>query len=164
LSVSGALFTTGLAVVASVITAFVTARLQASAELRKWQQDIKLSYAQAASTDVELARQIATQFAIGFVKFIDTDDRKRFFIPANIRMTLGRDPACDIVISDSRASWKHSSLQSDNAAVYVEDFGTTNGTFVNDKRVDKKVRLADKDIIRIGDMRLQYWSLMKKPA
>ena len=161
MSVSGALLTTGLAVVASVITAFVTARLQASSELRKWKHEIKLSYAQAASTDVEQARQIATQFAVGFVKFLDTDERKRFFIPANIRITLGRGPSCDIVINDVQASWQHSAFRSDNDAVYLEDFGFTNGTFVNDNRVSREIKLADKDILRIGDTRLQYGSLIK---
>lgn len=164
MSVTEALLTTGLAVVASVITAFVTARLQAASELRKWTRDIRLSYAQAANADGEEARRIAAQFAIGFVKILDTEERERYFIPANIRITLGRMPGNDIIVNDQMLSSKHCAFASDDRAVYIEDLGSTNRTLVNDAPVAGRVMLADADIIRVGKTRLEYRSLGRKPT
>jgi pSer/pThr/pTyr-binding forkhead associated (FHA) protein len=159
MSVAGALLTTGLAVAASVVTAMVTARLQASAELRKWQREIRLSYVEAASIDVDKARRVATQFAVGFIKSLDTDERERYFIPANVRITVGRAPENDIAINDTLLSWRHCSFVSEKAVVYLEDLGSTNRTIVNDEPVNGRRILVDKDIICLGHTRFEYRSL-----
>lgn len=73
------------------------------------------------------------------------------------RTSLGRHPQNDIVIDDSAVSSHHSVVcQQDNEffpeykEFYVEDNDSTNGTFINDLRVQGKQRLHNNDIIRLA--------------
>lgn len=50
---------------------------------------------------------------------------------------IGRDPGCDIVIADPNVSKKHAKISVQGPSVFLEDLGSTNGTFVNGKRVQK---------------------------
>ena len=50
---------------------------------------------------------------------------------------IGRDPKADIVVDDSRVSWKHGVLRLDGDAWVLEDVGSTNGTFVGPQRIDR---------------------------
>jgi pSer/pThr/pTyr-binding forkhead associated (FHA) protein len=50
---------------------------------------------------------------------------------------VGRDPKSDIVVADSRVSWRHGVLRLDGAAWIFKDAGSTNGTFIGSQRVDR---------------------------
>ena len=62
---------------------------------------------------------------------------------------VGRDPASDIVISDSRVSWRHAVLRADGQAWIVEDSGSTNGTFLGTRRIGR-VEVAQSAVLRLG--------------
>ncbi|MYW49038.1 ABC transporter ATP-binding protein/permease [Streptomyces sp. SID161] len=49
--------------------------------------------------------------------------------------TLGRDPQGDIVFDDARVSWRHATVSFDGRSWVVEDHGSTNGTFVQGRRI-----------------------------
>ncbi|MFR9794957.1 FHA domain-containing protein [Streptomyces sp. MS06] len=49
--------------------------------------------------------------------------------------TLGRDPQGDIVFDDGRVSWRHATLGFNGRSWVIEDHGSTNGTFVQGRRV-----------------------------
>ncbi|MFI9240990.1 FHA domain-containing protein [Streptomyces sp. NPDC053086] len=49
--------------------------------------------------------------------------------------TLGRDPQGDIVFDDARVSWRHATVSFNGRSWVVEDHGSTNGTFVQGRRV-----------------------------
>jgi hypothetical protein len=51
------------------------------------------------------------------------------------RSLVGRDPSCDIVVSDGSVSRKHARLEQRGEAWYVVDQGSANGTFVNSLKV-----------------------------
>jgi pSer/pThr/pTyr-binding forkhead associated (FHA) protein len=64
---------------------------------------------------------------------------------------IGREGA-DIAFSDAKVSRKHAELGLYGPGAYVlRDLASTNGTFVNGRRVSDKVKLEDRDLIRIGD-------------
>lgn len=71
---------------------------------------------------------------------------------------VGRDADADLVINRNAVSRQHSRLfRNDRAAWAVEDMGSTNGTFVNEARVDR-TQLRDGDQIRFGDTIFKFLS------
>lgn len=63
--------------------------------------------------------------------------------------TLGRDPSCEFVVDDQSVSRKHARIFRQGDHFYIEDLGSTNGTWVNEyKIVDHRLRSGDR--IRIG--------------
>jgi pSer/pThr/pTyr-binding forkhead associated (FHA) protein len=68
---------------------------------------------------------------------------------------LGRGAFCQVRISDTQLSRRHAQFSYDNGRLYVEDLGSHNGTFVNDRRVEGKIELHDGDSITVGNSRLR---------
>ena len=64
-------------------------------------------------------------------------------------LSIGRLPDNDIVIDNDAVSGKHARIVSNGDEYYVEDLNSTNGTFVNNKRIRTR-KLKDEDIIVIG--------------
>ncbi len=69
--------------------------------------------------------------------------------------TIGRDVNSAIVLDDPFASSLHATLTFRGRAWYVEDMGSTNGTFVNGMPVDRLAPLGFGDEIQIGEIRLR---------
>jgi len=63
--------------------------------------------------------------------------------------TVGRHPESDIFLNDVTVSRHHCRFKISNATITVEDSGSTNGTYVNDARVDE-VGLKAGDEVMIG--------------
>jgi FOG: FHA domain len=59
---------------------------------------------------------------------------------------------------DEYASSHHARFEPRRDGVYVEDIGSTNGTFVNGIRLTRERRLAPGDVIRIGETDLRFES------
>ena len=70
-------------------------------------------------------------------------------------LTLGRVAGCDIVIDDTKASRRHARIIAQDGVVEVEDLGSSNGTMLNGKPVQRRV-LRDGDEIQIGATRIVY--------
>lgn len=66
-------------------------------------------------------------------------------------MTLGRDITNDIVINDREVSRHHMRLTRGAGGFSLEDLGSTNGTFVNGKRITGITPLNNGDIIGLGE-------------
>ena len=63
--------------------------------------------------------------------------------------TIGRDPTCHLRPKSANISRRHCMLLIDNGRVFVRDFGSTNGTMVNDQRVVDTVELHDADRLQV---------------
>ena len=63
---------------------------------------------------------------------------------------IGRDPKSDIVLTDSRVSWRHGMLRIAGSAWILEDLGSTNGTFLGPQRLDR-VEISNDCVIRLGN-------------
>ncbi|MCS7172287.1 MAG: FHA domain-containing protein [Armatimonadetes bacterium] len=68
---------------------------------------------------------------------------------------VGRRPTCDVVIPDPGVSREHLRVERDEEGWRVVDSGSTNGTFINDRRATIH-RLRHGDRIRIGSTVLEY--------
>jgi predicted component of type VI protein secretion system len=67
------------------------------------------------------------------------------------KAVMGRQRGCHVVLSDTMAPRKHASILCRNGTYFIEDLGSRNGTFVNDRPVKKPTELRDGDTIRIGE-------------
>jgi pSer/pThr/pTyr-binding forkhead associated (FHA) protein len=63
---------------------------------------------------------------------------------------IGRADHCTIRLSDDYASQVHARLSTRNGAWVVEDLGSTNGTFLNERRLESPNEVRAGDRIRIG--------------
>jgi pSer/pThr/pTyr-binding forkhead associated (FHA) protein len=72
-------------------------------------------------------------------------------------VTIGRSAENDIPLEhDDFASARHARIEPRRDGVWVEDAGSTNGTFVNGARLSQPRRLAPGDVIRVGSTDFRY--------
>ena len=69
--------------------------------------------------------------------------------------SIGRAPGCGVRIDDTYVSQVHARVFRRDRHLFVEDLGSTNGTFVNGTRIDGPVRLRRGDRIQIGGVTLE---------
>jgi hypothetical protein len=70
--------------------------------------------------------------------------------------TLGRSPSADIRIDDPFASSAHARIFPRGQFMYIEDMGSTNGTYLNGRQLRTPQQLKVSDSIRIGDTEYRY--------
>jgi FHA domain len=70
--------------------------------------------------------------------------------------TLGRSDAAEINVDDPFASSAHARIFQRGDYMYLEDMGSTNGTYLNGRQVRTAERLKVADTIRIGDTEYRY--------
>lgn len=72
-------------------------------------------------------------------------------------LTIGRGGQNDIPIeADEFASARHARFEPRRDGVWVQDRGSTNGTFVNGTQLERPRRLAPGDVVRVGETDLRY--------
>jgi hypothetical protein len=81
---------------------------------------------------------------------IRPDGSSRSLVVGARPLTIGRAPDNGLVLADSRASRHHARLYGRRGALVLTDLGSTNGSWVNDRRIDE-MALGEGDQIRIGD-------------
>jgi len=72
--------------------------------------------------------------------------------------TIGTDSKCTIVLNDKFMSQKHAEIKAENGVWVLRDSGSTNGTYVNNRRIDRH-ELVDNDFIKFGSAMLKFKSL-----
>jgi pSer/pThr/pTyr-binding forkhead associated (FHA) protein len=72
------------------------------------------------------------------------------------RMTLGRHPRNDIVLSHPAVSGEHGAIVTILDDSFLEDLHSTNGTFVNGHRIGKHF-LQHKDVIKMAKFERNSW-------
>ena len=76
-------------------------------------------------------------------------------LPLDAVNSIGRDVNNSIVVDDSFVSTDHAVLTFRGRAWYVEDRGSTNGTWLNGQRVEGLLALGYGDEIQIGQVRMR---------
>ena len=74
----------------------------------------------------------------------------------NDSATLGRSPTADVRIDDPYASSAHARIFPRGQFMYIEDMGSTNGTYLNGRQLRKPEQLKVADTVRIGDTEYRY--------
>jgi hypothetical protein len=72
-------------------------------------------------------------------------------------LTLGRGGQNDVKLDkDEFTSARHAKIEPRRDGVWVEDIGSTNGTYVNGARLTKERKLSPGDVVRVGETELRY--------
>jgi pSer/pThr/pTyr-binding forkhead associated (FHA) protein len=72
-------------------------------------------------------------------------------------LTIGRGGTNDVPLEgDEFASARHVRIEPRRDGVWVNDLGSTNGTFVNGVQLDRPRKLVDGDVVRVGETELRY--------
>ena len=128
----------------------------ASRDVRMPQESFIMGPSQAAA--LGLGRQSSavssgTLVALGSPAL---EEGARFELNAKI-LTVGRGAPNDIRLDDDEfASSHHARIEPRRDGVWVEDIGSTNGTYVNGTRLGRPQKLAPGDIVRFGETDLRY--------
>jgi two-component system cell cycle response regulator len=69
---------------------------------------------------------------------------------------IGRNAGHPIMIQDPSVSRNHVKLTKQGEEIWAEDLGSSNGTFVNDAKINGQVCLNDRDMLQIGNIVLKY--------
>jgi len=78
----------------------------------------------------------------------------RFATHEGKKLIIGHSPDADVVINNTAISRHHSSIELRDGRHYLADLKSTNGTYVNGKKIASKVPISENDVIFIGKFRL----------
>ena len=81
---------------------------------------------------------------------IRPDGSSQSFVVDGRPLTIGRGQDNGLVLEDTRASRHHARIYGRQGALLLADLGSTNGSWVNDRRIEE-IALGEGDQIRIGD-------------
>jgi pSer/pThr/pTyr-binding forkhead associated (FHA) protein len=74
-------------------------------------------------------------------------------IPVKLtQFVIGRDPQCNLRPASALISKRHCAILVKNGQVFVRDFDSTNGTFVNDQQISGEVPLKHDDALKVGPL------------
>ena len=96
------------------------------------------------------ARPGATAPLVATLMVFPPDGAKPRSVRIDASVTIGRAPECELRIEDTYASQQHARVFGKGSTWYVEDLGSTNGTFVNEQRLAAPAMLTAGDRIRVG--------------
>jgi pSer/pThr/pTyr-binding forkhead associated (FHA) protein len=84
-----------------------------------------------------------------------TDGRE--YTVSGLTLVIGRDATCDVVIVGEAVSRRHAEIMATPKGYIVVD-ASTNGTFVNGKRIAERQLLARADVLRIGNHEFRFYA------
>ncbi len=90
------------------------------------------------------------------VKSAELDEGDDFELNSS-QLTIGRGRQNDIALpNDDYISARHARFEPRQDGVWVQDLGSTNGTYLNGSRLERPRRLTAGDVVRVGDTDLRY--------
>ena len=96
---------------------------------------------------------------MGQLVILEGSDQGKTYI-LRTRNILGRNKDCSLVINDKKTSGNHCKIESINRSEFsITDLNSSNGTFVNGKKVSPGQKLQYGDIILLGETLMVYQAL-----
>jgi pSer/pThr/pTyr-binding forkhead associated (FHA) protein len=111
------------------------------------------------SSPAELQARLAAERAESpFLELRDGEGTQHLVTLSGDRLNVGRSPAAGLALTwDAQVSRSHTTLESiDGVWTVLDDGRSTNGTFVNEERVQGRRTLRHLDVIRVGATRLRF--------
>jgi pSer/pThr/pTyr-binding forkhead associated (FHA) protein len=86
-----------------------------------------------------------------FLEILEPPDQAGRTFELEDELTIGRSPGCGVPTTyDIYSSTLHARLYRRSGHLWVEDLGSTNGTFVNSERISQATKLVKNDLLQIG--------------
>ncbi len=86
----------------------------------------------------------------GRLRVLEPADRKGQTYELADELTVGRAGGCQITLDDTYVSQLHARVFRRDGQLYVEDLGSTNGTYLNRKKVTAPIAIRKGDRLQIG--------------
>ena len=115
-----------------------------------------LDYDEEAETELgRSAREDVTELEVAIkttlcMLWVKEGPRRGRFYPVRHGTVIGRSEG-DLILDDSKVSSSHAKFTIEGEQVFLWDFGSSNGTYVNGKQIRKATRLEENDIVKIGE-------------
>jgi pSer/pThr/pTyr-binding forkhead associated (FHA) protein len=90
----------------------------------------------------------------GPLTLYSSDGKKEIVLDRPV-LTIGREEGDIVLGGDTAASRLHAQVTFEDGRVFVEDLGSTNGTWVNQHRVGRRVELHRGDWLQVGETSFQ---------
>lgn len=71
------------------------------------------------------------------------------------QFTIGRDPQCNLRPGSALISKRHCAILVRQGQVFLRDFDSTNGTFLNDEPVKGEVAVKNEDVLKVGPLQFK---------
>lgn len=84
------------------------------------------------------------------LRTIEPEENRGQVVDLPDEVTVGRAAGCGVRVDDAYTSSLHARIFRRDGALYVEDLGSTNGTWVNAQRVTTPTRLGRGDLLQVG--------------
>ncbi len=90
------------------------------------------------------------------LKVVDPPQRRGRVFELGDEVTVGRSPGCAVPLDDDTfASSIHARVCRRSGELWIEDLGSTNGTYLNDERLEVPSRLRRGDRVKVGSTILE---------
>ncbi|MFL5961570.1 MAG: FHA domain-containing protein [Gaiellaceae bacterium] len=128
----------------------------AARDLRLPQESMILAPQQAVAAGLipqPIARELGRLVVVSSPTFQDGE----IFVLDTHPLTIGRAVNNDVSMPDDEyASGRHARFEPRRDGIWLEDIGSTNGTFVNGIRLTRERKLTPGDVIRVGETDLRF--------
>ncbi|MGA2805284.1 MAG: FHA domain-containing protein [Acidimicrobiales bacterium] len=105
----------------------------------------------AASAPVAVDKSLVLRLRV-----VDPPQRRGRVFELGEEVTVGRSPGCAVPLDDDTfASSIHARVFRRSGELWIEDLGSTNGTFLNDERLEVPTRLRRGDRVKVGSTILE---------
>lgn len=84
------------------------------------------------------------------------DKGRKFKLPQNTEVILGRSPKCEITLADDSASRLHCQIAFADGEFAAADLNSSNGSSVNGQKITQPAVLKHGDVLQIGETKLRY--------
>jgi pSer/pThr/pTyr-binding forkhead associated (FHA) protein len=88
-------------------------------------------------------------------ELVISDANGRRTVPLKESITVGRAATCDVVVADNYVSNVHARIYLRDGSYWLEDLGSTNGTYMNKQRVSVPTAFNPGDEVRMGKATLE---------